>query len=322
MNPRTNDPLVTTLLVNYNTRELLDECLGRLYAALVDLGDWPVIVVDNASRDGSCEHLSARWPKVQIIRSKQNVGFGRANNMALPYLQTPFLLLLNTDAFVRPDAIRRVVAFMEGHPKCGVLGVRLVGRDGALQPGCRRFPTPWNTFLARAGLERWLPGTLIDERGWPHDSERDCDWVPGCFYVIRREVLQQVGLFDPRYFMYYEEVDHCAMTKAAGWDVVFSPCTEVIHLGGESSAKSSTGLTAYRQIADIEMESALLYFRKWYGLSGLVRHVLLEHIASLVISLRAWAGRAPSHLAAAQIQHLRLLWTSLRSTRWGRLCAR
>jgi N-acetylglucosaminyl-diphospho-decaprenol L-rhamnosyltransferase len=106
--------------------------------------------------------------------------------------------------------------FMEVNPCCGVLGVKLVGRDGALQPSCRYFPTPWNVFLAKTGLQRLFPGTrLVDDMTWDHASVRECDWVPGCYYLIRREVIERVGLFDPRYFLYYEEVDHCRRVSCA-----------------------------------------------------------------------------------------------------------
>ncbi|POZ99712.1 glycosyltransferase family 2 protein, partial [Pseudomonas sp. MWU12-2312b] len=107
---------------------------------------------------------------------------------------------------------------------------------GDLQPSCRYFPTPLNVFMARTGLERFFPGVKkVDDMTWDHNSVRECDWVPGCYYLIRREVIDQVGLFDPRYFLYYEEVDHCKRVKQAGWKVVYYPHTTVVHIGGESA---------------------------------------------------------------------------------------
>ena len=117
-------------------------------------------------------------------------------------------MLLNTDAFVASDTLEKTIAYMDQHPDCGVLGVRLEGREGDLQPCCRYFPTPLNVFIARTGLKRLFPGVkLVDEMNWDHNSVRECDWLPGCYYLVRREVLDQVGLFDPRYFLYYEEVE-------------------------------------------------------------------------------------------------------------------
>ena len=142
-----------------------------------------------------------------------------------------------------PIRLLKTVEFMDSHPRCGVLGVKLVGPDGSLQPSCRYFPTPWNVFLARTGLHRFFPGTrLVDDMSWDHASVRECDWVPGCYYLVRREVIEDVGLFDPRYFLYYEEVDHCRAVRQAGWSVIYYPHTQVVHIGGES-AESEGPLT-------------------------------------------------------------------------------
>ncbi|MGE5492684.1 MAG: glycosyltransferase family 2 protein, partial [Actinomycetota bacterium] len=134
---------VTTILVNYNTRHLLEDCFGRLQAASQGLR-CRTIVVDNASVDGSPDFIRRHWPDWLLIENGRNVGFGRANNQALPLVEGRYVLLLNTDAFVAPDTLEKTVAYMDAHPRCGILGVRLVGRDGELQPCARYFPTPWN----------------------------------------------------------------------------------------------------------------------------------------------------------------------------------
>jgi GT2 family glycosyltransferase len=183
-----------------------------------------VIVVDNASTDDSLEILRNQYPFVELIENTKNVGFGRANNQAMPKVRGRYVLLLNTDAFVAPDTLVKTVAFMNINASCGVLGVKLVGADGTLQPSCRYFPTPWNVFLQRSGLSRFFPNRrLVDDMAWDHASIRHCDWVPGCYYLVRTEVIRQVGLFDPRFFLYYEEVDHCRAVCAAGWQVIYYP---------------------------------------------------------------------------------------------------
>jgi len=112
---------------------------------------------------------------------------------------------------------------MDSHPQTGILGVKLLGRDGVLQPSCRYFPTPWNLFLTKTGLNKLFRNIkLVDDMAWSHDAVRDCDWVPGCYYLIRREVIDQVGLFDPRYFLYYEEVDHCLLQTCGMASDLFS----------------------------------------------------------------------------------------------------
>jgi len=123
--------------------------------------------------------------------------------------------------------------------------------------------------------------------GWDHASVRECDWVPGCYYLVRREVIERIGLFDPRFFLYYEEVDHCRAIRAAGWSVVYYPYTQVVHIGGQSAATSGAFNPTSRQISPLQIESELLYFRKHHGLTGVLISVLLTNFND---SLRAWSG--------------------------------
>ena len=207
-------PDVSVIVVNYNTAHLLHRMWDALQRSRGDLR-LQIIVVDNASRDDSVAMLRRDFGEAQLIVNETNVGFGRANNQGLALATGRYVLLLNTDAFVAPDTLRKTVAYMDAHAECGVLGVRLVGSDGELQPSCRYFPTPWNTFLARTGLARFFPPVrMVDDMSWDHASVRECDWVVGCYYLVRREVIDQVGLFDPRYFLYCEEVDHCRSGQA------------------------------------------------------------------------------------------------------------
>ena len=313
---------MSVLLVNYNTAGLLPECLGKLKIALASLRS-ETIIVDNASRDESGTVLRGMRDGFEVIWNSINVGFGRANNQALPCAHGRYILLLNTDAFVDPDGILKTVAFMDAHPKSGVLGVRLVGSDGDLQPSCRFFPTPWNVFLLRTGLSRFFPRTrLIDDMAWDHASVRQCDWVPGCYYLVRREVIERVGLFDPRYFLYYEEVDHCRAVKAAGWDVTYFPDTTVIHLGGES-AKADAALTTHgRQISVLQLESELLYFRKQHGAWGAWSALLLGWAADILLALRSLFRPSRKARIAASLGGLRLLTSVFVATRGGRRATR
>src|SRR5262245_39000116 len=144
-------PDISVVVVNYNTAHLLANFSTTLEASRGTL-KLQVIVVDNASRDNSVDLLRAKFPNVELIENETNVGFGRANNQALPLIRGRYVLLLNTDAFVAPDTLQKTIDFMEAHPGCGISGVKLVGHDGTLQPSCRYFPTPWNVFLARTGL--------------------------------------------------------------------------------------------------------------------------------------------------------------------------
>jgi GT2 family glycosyltransferase len=268
-------PDVSVIIVNYDTSHLLERCFAALEAGRGNL-QLQIIVIDNASHDSSVEILRARFRSVELIENSVNVGFGRANNQALPKVRGRFVLLLNTDAFVSRDTLPKTLSYMEAHPSCGVLGTKLVGDDGVLQPSCRYFPTPWNLFINATGLHRLFPTVrLVDDMSLNDATERECDWVPGCYYLIRREVIDRVGLFDPRYFMYYEEVDHCRAVREAGWNITYYPYSSVVHIGGESAGSRGPVTRAGRQILALQVESELLYFRKHYGGSGLLAGVSL-----------------------------------------------
>lgn len=246
-----------------------------------------IFVIDNASKDGSAEMIRQEFPEIHLIINKTNVGFGRANNQALPFVHGRYILLLNTDAFVDPDTIQKTVDFMESNPKTGILGVRLLGRDGVLQPSCRYFPTPINSFLFRTGLNKLFTSVkMVDDMTWDHDQVRDCDWVPGCYYLIRKDVIDQVGLFDPRYFLYSEEVDHCFSAKNAGWNVTYFPYASVVHIGGESAKTDNKISSVSRQVSALQIESELLYFRKNLGLRSTLIHVVLTVIAESILFLK------------------------------------
>jgi GT2 family glycosyltransferase len=277
---------LTVVFVNYNTGTLLAEAIGDLRRASPNLKT-RIVVVDNSSHDGSIALIGQRFPDCRLIANQDNIGFGRANNQALAEIEGRYVLLLNTDAFVAPDSLDKTVAYMDAHPRCGILGVRLVGRDGALQPCARYFPTPWSLFLQRTNLGRWLqPARPVDDLDWDHRSVRQCDWVPGCFYLVRRALIDEIGLFDPRYFLYYEEIDHCLAARRAGWEVTFFPDTTVVHIGGESARTAGAVTPQGRQIAALRMESELLYFRKNHGLSAALASVALTTLGDAVIAAK------------------------------------
>jgi len=304
---------LTAILVSFNTEGLLRDAIGRLQEAAARLSV-KIAIVDNASNDGSVALIRREFPACSLIVNPVNVGFGRANNQALGLVEGRHVLLLNTDAFVSPDTLDKTVAYMDAHPRCGILGVRLVGRDGVLQPSARYFPTPWNLFLARTGLYRVFRGVrLVDDMNREHRSVRRCDWVPGCYYLVRRAVIDQVGLFDPRFFLYYEEVDHCLAAVRAGWDVVYFADTTVVHIGGESARTEGTLTAGARQIEAFQVESELLYFRKNHGLAGVWASVLLCVVADVVLQLKRLLRRGPS----ARPWHSRLVWSLFRRTAWA-----
>ena len=293
---------ISVIVVNYNTADLFGRMHAALEAASTGLKT-EIIVVDNASPDGSARVIRSQFPKARVIENPVNAGFARANNLALAYASGRYLLLLNTDAFVSPDTLQKTIEFMDGRPDCGVLGVKLIGSDGCLQPSCRYFPTPWNVFLARTGFNRFFRSRLVDEMSWDHASVRECDWVPGCYYLVRRETVEDVGLFDPRYFLYYEEVDHCRAVRQAGWRVVYYPHTQVVHIGGESAETVGQLTESGRQLSLPQIESELLYFRKHYGILGLTGAVVLNVFGDLIKICSSLLRRLDRARATTAIHH-------------------
>ncbi|HLW71263.1 MAG TPA: glycosyltransferase family 2 protein [Candidatus Binataceae bacterium] len=283
-------PDISTIIVSFNTRELLRECLATLGRETANLAH-ETIVVDNASRDGSAEMVAAEFPAVRLIRSTTNLGFAAANNHGFGVARGRYVILLNSDAFPRPEAIRRALELMEAHPEVGLGGGRLVGRDDSWQPSARMFPSLFNDLLMVSGLAARYPRSRIlgrADRTWADPLEPAAtDWLPGAFVIIRREVLERVGWFDERFFLYSEEIDLCRRIKAAGYQIWYWPQIVVVHLGGESSktveraqmSKAGSQLTLWR------MRSQLLYCRKHHGAFG------AWGVATLEIwwnRLRAW----------------------------------
>ena len=271
---------LTIIIVNYNTQHLLSRCLDAVADNLKQISG-KIIIVDNFSKDDSVNYIRQHFNNVQLITNDKNIGFGRANNQAIAGIEGEYVLLLNTDAFLSANTISDTILYMEANPKIGILGVKLTGEDGELQPSCRYFPTLSNIFLTKTGLNKLFSQVqLIDNKNWDATQTQECDWVPGCYYLVRKSVVDQIGLFDPRYFMYYEEVDHCLRAKNAGWKVLYYADSAVIHLGGES-AKSEGKLTSGKQLNALQTESELLFFRKNYGICKLLLHIFLSMLADL-----------------------------------------
>jgi len=236
------------VIVNYNTRDLLRECLASVYGSQGEFS-CEVWVVDNASTDDSAEMVAAEFPQAHLIRSEVNGGYSYANNLALREILDlgchipSYVLLLNSDTLLPPSALADMLAFMGGHPEAGAAGPRLVRASGELDLACRRsFPTPINSFYKLFGLSRLFPHsprfarynlTFLDP-----DEKVEVDSVAGSFMMVCREAIQQVGLLDESFFMYGEDLDWAYRMKAAGWKVYYNAEVRVLHYKGESSKQS------------------------------------------------------------------------------------
>jgi hypothetical protein len=210
------------------------------------------------------------------------------------------VLLLNADAFVDADSLRQSLRHMDAATDCGVLGAQAVDEAGRPQIAARVFPTPWQNFILHTGLfARFALVPTGEPRLGPGGVRViECDWVVGCYYMVRRDLIARIGLFDPRYFLYFEEVDHCRAVKAAGWKVECLLDTRVVHQGGASAETVGT-LGPDRQLPALHVESSLLYFRKHGGLTGVVAAIALPILTDAVLALK-WLlkGRPMAGLAA------------------------
>lgn len=322
---------LTVALVTYHALSFLPRCFASLRAASAGLRV-RVVVVDNASGDGSLAWLAEQAPDAVVIANPANVGFGRANNQVLPLLGDEPLLLLNTDAYVAPDSLHTALAALAADPSLGVLGARLVDEQGVDTPSARDFPGLWSGFAPKVGLRRGDPHAhekVMPAHGsgaHPAGALRPCDWVIGCFYLIRPAVLRQVGLFDPRYFLYFEEVDHCLRTRQAGWQVACLLGTTVIHVGGGSAAQMPGFTPRARQVSVLQMESELLYWRKHRGGVGLAAALGLGMLADVVLAAKAvikpLLGRGLRADVGVHLRNARQWWTLGRATHWGRQATR
>ena len=305
---------VSVVIVSFNTRDLLRECLNSLLAECEGVSH-EIFVVDNISRDGSADMVEKEFPNVRLIRSQVNLGFAAANNKAFPLAKGRYVVLLNSDAFLRPNALRKSIEYMDADPRIGLGGARLVGRDGAWQPSARLFPSLLNEVLTISGLSARFPHSRFFGRGdrtWADQNlPADVDWVPGAYSIIRASVLGQVGYFDENFFLYYEEVDLCRRIRNAGYIIRYWPDVEVIHLGGESSKTVQT-LTMSKsgsQLALWRMRSEFLYYRKHHGNTAW----LAKELESGWHQLRAWknkgaAGNGKSEESRALVSLLDRAW--------------
>lgn len=316
---------VSLVIVSFNTCAILRECLSSVYREAGSLR-LQVIVVDNASTDGSPAMVERDFPDAVLIRSQINLGFGRANNLGFESAQGRFIVLLNSDAFLTEGSLERSLAHMEANPGVGLCGGRLIGRDGALQPSGRMFPTVVNDLIVLTGLSTRYPRSRFFgrfDRTWANEFEAaEVDWVPGAYSMIRSEALKAAGPFDPRFFLYYEEVDLCKRIKQKGYSIWYWPDVTVVHFGGESSRQVKT-LELSRSGAQLTLwsiRSKLLYYQKYSAL-GAFSAMLVELVWYWLQSLRRRWSMDPDRRARARADQLMVSMISQawRDTRGGRL---
>ena len=272
---------VSVVIVNYNVRVFLEHALLSVREAMKGI-DGEILVVDNASDDGSVEMVRQRFPGIKLIVNERNIGFAAANNVGIRNASGEFLLLLNPDTVVQEDTVRVMLAFFREHADAGLAGCKILNADGSLQLACRRsFPTPWVALTKVIGLSRLFPrSTIFGKYNLTYrnpDETYEVDAVSGSFMFLRKSVFDAVGGLDEQFFMYGEDLDLCYRVKKSGWNVYYVPRTQIIHYKGESARRSD--------IDEVKMfyEAMRIFVRKHIR-RGMV-YALVLHAG---IGLREW----------------------------------
>ena len=261
---------LSIIIVNWNTRQLLLDCLGSVYNT-VSRADYEIVVVDNGSTDNSVEAVRRNFPEVKVIANVVNRGFAAANNMALKQMKARYAVLLNSDTVLKKDALEKMLGFMDQHPEIGICGPQLLNADGSKQNSVGDFPTLLTEFMSKKLMRILFPGKYRQAGKYRHavfTGPAEVDFIVGACMMARKAALDEVGMLDEDYFFLYEELDWCFRMKAGGWPVYHLPDVEIYHLGGRSMKEINLR-------ARIESwRSRYLFFRKsmdlsqaaWYGL--------------------------------------------------------
>lgn len=266
-------PSISVIIVSWNARQHLQNCLASLAetsAALLH----EIIVVDNASTDGSPEMVETQFPNVMLIRASENLGFARANNLGIKQASGSFLALVNSDVIVHPGCFEQLTRVLEGQKEVGLVGPRITGGDGRLQLTCRRLPSLWNLTCRALALDRvlsrWPHFSGFEMRHWDYANLAEVEVLSGCFWLARKSAVEQVGGLDERFFFYAEDLDWCKRFHDLGWKVLFVPEATATHFGGGSSANAPLRYS-------IEMLRAnLIYWDKHHGSLGRFGYYLLD----------------------------------------------
>jgi GT2 family glycosyltransferase len=272
----TSHPQLSIVIVNWNTRELLAQCLTSVYAHPPE-APFEVVVVDNTSCDASPRIVREQFPQVHLIENTTNVGFARGTNAGIGRSTGDYVLLLNSDTVVRSGALDALIGCLEAHPRARACGPRLLNGDGSFHASYADFPTLATEVVHQFGLARVVFGGYYPSHD-PRDSTttRAVDWVGGACLLIRRDCLKVVGLLDEAFVMYGEEMDWCYRLQRHGWETWYSPDAEVVHFGGGSA--NQVPVWMYLQL----QRGRVRFFRKHYGRVSAISLICLIRAASLL----------------------------------------
>lgn len=257
-------PELSIIIVSYNTQKLLVDCLTSVYKYSINV-NIEVIVVDNASKDDSVQIVRSKFPQVNLIESKKNLGFAKGNNLAKSVAKGKYVLFLNSDTLVTSGVFAKTLEKIESDPRIGALGCKIVLPSGKLDRDSRRsFPTPWVAFTHFSGLDKIRPRSKILSRYWygylSQDETHEVDVLQGAYMLCRKSVLDHVGWFDEDYFLDGEDIDLCWKIKTAGYKLLYYQETSIVHV--KKASKKSPTKDEREKIVKASVESMELFYKK------------------------------------------------------------
>lgn len=292
----------SVIIVNHNSDHHLAACVQSL---IKNTGEVPieVIIIDNASTDGSIGQVSEAFPALEILANSRNVGFAAACNQGLRQARGGTILLLNPDTIIQPDAVKDTLEFLARTPEAGIAGCRLLNTDGRPWNSCRTFPTVWDYLFDSLFLTKLFPGSRLFGRLYLTNTRfagpTEVDVVSGAFFMFKRAVMDDIGLLDERYFIYTEERDFCYRAKAAGWKVYFYPQAEIIHMGRVSTRQHALEMF-------IEQKKSMIRFHQKFDTprkTNLIRFLIILgiFIRFLVWNIAAAVSRTPEVISRRHV---------------------
>lgn len=306
---------ISVVVVAWNCKHYLELLLDSL-RKFPPRRSVEIFVTDNNSTDGTIEMIESRYPEVKLIKSQVNLGFTKGNNVAIREARGRYIALVNPDVILFEGCLDTLADFLDKNPNVGNVGPRVLNADMTLQSNCRRFPSLWNNFCSAFGLASKFKDSEFfagEHMYWfKHDVTRPVDVIVGCFFVVRRECFEDVGLLDENIFIYAEEVDWCLRARKKGWPTMFCPDAQAIHDRGKVTAKFPM------RFAVTQQRSVLYYWKKHHGLLGLLGIRTIMFVHHVVRYMFAIASGIVSKTAAAKAQVRRQVsGACLRDLFWG-----
>lgn len=262
-----NNMDVSIIIHNYNTKNLLKQCVRQIKEMNVNV-DCEIIVVDSNSSDGSAEMMKEFYPRINFIAAKKNLGFNKGNNLGIKKAQGKYILIINTDiVFIYEDAIKKMFDFMEGHPNAALSGPQILNSDKTIQYSAMKFHKIWTPFCRRIFIGKTKRGKRELERfemaDWSHNDTRDVDWIFGACMMARKKAVDEVGMLDENLFLYFGDTDWARRFWKSGWEVYYVAEAKAVHLHRRESADVNVWQAPFSLVARIHVKDWIKYLRKW-----------------------------------------------------------